>query len=212
MKSVWTPPPLWSVPPLWIGERCFVICGGDSVRQQRHLIPYLPSPVIAVKEAVFLRPGADVLFFSGERPEELAPRCLSQFKGAFIVVRGKGHPVFPPDAKRVARTPTHTAWSADPTMVAGYDSGTSAINLAILFGCTEIVVLGYDMTGGRWFNGELPHFMPHPRASDFQIHMSVLPSLAKDATAKGIRIVNVSPTSRVEVFERRQLAEYLHAA
>lgn len=208
----WTPPPAWSVPRLWPNERCFVICGGESVRQQRHLVPYLPSPVIAVKEAVFLRPGADVLFFSGERPEELAPRCLKAFKGAFIIVRGKGHKVFPPDAKRVSRTATHEAWSDDPTMVAGYDSGTSAINLAMLFGATEIILIGFDMCGGRWFNGELPHFMPKPRESDFQTHMSVLPSLARDAERKGVRIVNVSPISRVNVFERRPLAEFLHAA
>ena len=209
----WTPPPVWSVPKLWPGERCFVICGGESVKAQRHLIRTLPAPVIAVKEAVHLRPYADCAFFAGERPESVAPPCLKAYQGPIIVVRGKGHRVFPIDAKRVGRTATHEAWSEDPTMVAGYDSGTSAINLAILFGATEIVVLGYDMVGGRWFNGELPHFNPWPKASDFVTHMSVLPALAEDAKRKGIRIINVSPITKVDAFERRTLDEVLrHAA
>jgi len=208
----WTPPEVWSVPKLWPNERCFVICGGESVRAQRGVIPHLPGPIIAVKEAVFLKPDADVLFFSGERPEDLAPRCLAQFLGRYLVVRGRGHRIFPASAKLVGRTVTHTAWSDDPTLVAGYDSGTSAINLAMLFGATEIVVLGYDMVGGRWFNGELPHFMPKPRESDFQKHLSVLPALAEDARRRGIRIINTSPISRVDVFEQAPLEQVLRAA
>jgi len=116
--------------------------------------------------------------------------------------------VFPPQAKRIWRTMTHAKWSDDPTMVAGFDAGTSAINLAILFGATEIVLLGYDMVGGRWFNGEIKHFLPNPPESDFQRHMSVLPYLAEDAVRKGIRIVNCSPISRVMCFERRPLEAF----
>lgn len=211
MRSVatWTPPALWSVPREWQGERCFVICGGESVKAQRHLVPQLQGRIIAVKEAVLLRPDADVLFFAGERPEEIAPPLLKLFRGQHIVVRGKGHPVFPDSAKRVWRTSEHVGLSDDPTMVAGYDSGTSAINLAALFGATEIVVLGMDMIGGRWFNGEHPHFMPFPRESDFQTHMRPLPLIAEDAQRKGIRIVNVSPSSRVTCFERQPLEAFL---
>jgi hypothetical protein len=207
--ATWTPPALWSVPRVWTGERCFVICGGESVKAQRAVVPHLNGRVIAVKHGVLLRPDADVLFFAGERPADVAPPLLRAFRGDHIVVRGRGHEVFPPHAKRVWRTLEHTAWSTNPTMVAGYDAGTSAINLAILFGCTEIVVLGYDMVGGRWFNGEWPHYLPNPPESDFQRHLSVLPSLAEDAKAKGVRIVNVSPISRVPGFERQPLEAFV---
>lgn len=208
--ATWTAPPLWTVPRAWAGERAFVICGGESVKAQRHLIPQLQGRFIAVKHGVFLRPDADVLFFAGERPEEIAPLCLKAFRGETIVVRGKGHPVFPDSAKRIGRTPEpHHALSDDPTKVAGYDAGTSAINLAYLFGAEEIVVLGMDMAGGRWFNGEIPHFLPQPPERDFQIHMSVLPKIAEDAKQKGIRIVNCSPTSRVTCFDYQPLEAFL---
>lgn len=205
----WTPPDLWSVPREWVGARCFVLCGGESIKAQRQLIPRLRGRIIAVKHGVLLRPDADVLFFAGERPAEIAPALLAAYLGPYVVVRGRGHPVFPDTAKRIGRTDTHERFSADPTKVSGFDAGTSAISLAILFGALEIVVLGMDMVGGRWFNGEVAHYLPQPPESDFQRHMAPLPSLAADATAKGVRIVNTSPTSRVTCFERQPLEAFL---
>lgn len=207
--AVWTAPPIWSVPRAWAGERCFVLCGGESVKAQRALIPRLEGRVVAVKHGVLLRPDADVVFFAGERPAEIAPPLLAAFRGEHIVVRGRGHEVFPEHAKRIGRTETHEAWSDDPMKVAGFDAGTSAINLAILFGATEIVLIGYDMTGGRWFTGEVPHYLPNPPESDFARHMAPLASLAADASAKGLRIVNCSPVSRVTAFERQPLEAFL---
>lgn len=209
MTATWAPPPVWSVPREWVGERSFVLCGGESLKAQRHLVPRLKGRVIAVKHGVMLRPDADVLFFAGERAEEIAPPLLKVFTGKTIVVRGKGHPVFPAHAKRIWRTTDHASFSSDPTMVAGFDAGTSAINLAILAGSMEVIVLGYDMGGGRWFNGEIKHYLPQPPEIDFQRHMAPLPLLAADAKAKGIRIVNVSPTSRVDCFERAPLEAFL---
>lgn len=205
----WVAPPLWTVPREWPGERCFVICGGESVKTQRELIGQLSCRIIAVKHGVLLRPDADVLFFAGERPAEIAPPCLTAFRGSYVVVRGRGHACFPESSKRVWRTTTHERWATDPTEVAGFDAGTSAINLAMHFGATEIVVVGYDMKGGRWFTGEVTHYLPQPPESDFQRHLAPLPALAQHAAALGIRIVNCSPTSRVTCFERQPLEAFL---
>lgn len=193
---MWTAPPIWSVPREWPGERCFVICGGESVRQQRDLIPKLQGRFIVVKHGVFLKPDADAIFFAGERPREIAPPCLAAFTGRYIVVRGRGHEVFPPDSKRVGRPINNDFWCTDPTEVSGFDAGTSAINLAMHFGATEIVLLGYDMIGGRWFTGEIPHYLPQPPETDFLRHLSPLSSLATHADALGIAIWNTSPISR----------------
>lgn len=205
----WTAPPLWAAPRAWPGERCFVLCGGESVKTQRHLISRLPGRVIAVKHGVMLRPEADVLFFAGERPAEISPPLLAAFRGAYVVVRGRGHECFPADSKRVWRTKTHERWATDPTEVAGFDAGTSAINLAMHFGATEIVLVGYDMQGGRWFTGEVPHYLPQPPESDFHRHLAPLPALAAHAVELGVRIVNCSPTSRVTCFEQQPLEAFL---
>ncbi len=205
----WVAPPIWSVPKEWAGERCFVLCGGASLKAQRHLVPQLRGRIIAVKEGVLLRPDADVLFFAGEHPAVIAPPLLKTFTGKYVVVRGKGHPCFPDSAKRIWRCADHTAMSASQTMVAGFDAGTSAIDLAALFGATEIVLLGYDMTGGRWFTGEHPHPMPIIPKSDFQRHLEPLPVFAADARSKGIRIVNCSPISHATCFEYQPIEAFL---
>lgn len=208
-KGLFTSPPVWSVPRIWEGARAFVLCGGASLRAQRDLVPRLEGRIVAVKEGVLLRPDADVLFFAGEHPEVIAPPLLKAYRGPTIVVRGKGHPAFPTASKRIGRTVEHERWSLDPTKVAGFDAGTSAINLALLFGAREIVLLGYDMTGGRWFVGEHPHPVPVIPPIDFIRHLAPLPSLAKHAASLGVRIVNCSPISRATAFERRPLEEFL---
>lgn len=207
--ATWVAPPIWSVPREWEGERCFVICGGESVKAQREIIPKLQGRFIAVKHGVLLRPDADVLFFAGERPAEIAKVCLPVFTGRWIVVRGRGHEAFPDHAKRIGRTVEHVALSDDPRAVAGYDAGTSALNLAYLLGANPIILIGMDMLGGRWFNGEVNHYLPQPPESDFQRHMQPLPLIAQDAKRKGIRIVNCSPISRVTCFERQPLEAFL---
>lgn len=207
--TAWTAPPLWSVPREWPNSTCFILCGGESLKAQRELVPLLPGRIIAVKHGVLLRPDADVLFFAGERPAEIAPPLVKVFRGQYIVVRGRGHACFPDSAKRVWRTPTHERWADNPTEVAGFDAGTSAINLAIHFGATEIVLLGYDMGGGRWFTGEADHYLPQPPESDFQRHLGPLASLAEDATRKGVRIVNCSPISRATGFPYAPLEGFL---
>lgn len=208
--AVWAPPPVWSVPREWdAAERCFILCGGESLKAQRHLVPRLRGRVLAVKHGVLLRPDADVLFLSGERTEEIARPLIPTFTGRHMVVRGKSCPGLPAAVKRVTRTKDHSKLCELPTHVAGLDAGTSAINLAYHFGAREIILLGYDMCGGRWFNGEHPHFLPHPPQDHFTRHMAVLPPFAADARAQGVRIVNCSPISKVTVFERGRLEDFL---
>jgi len=208
MSATMTIPEVWHVPREWTG-RCFVIAGGESVQAQRHLVPRLVGPIIAIKEAVLLRPDADVLFLGGEATDALVKNLIPKFRGRYMVARGKFPATFPASVKRLTRTKIHTALCDTPGQVAGYDSGTSAINLAYQFGATEIVVLGMDMCGSRWFKDEWPHPLMQIPADHFRTHLGPLPELAADARRKGIRIVNVSPISKIDCFERQSLESFL---
>src|SRR5687767_4307104 len=96
----------WSVPREWPGERCFIICGGESIRQQRKLIPTLKGRVIVVKEGVLLRPDADVLFLAGEPQIELP--LLAKFRGKYAVCRrGSRERPLPDSVLRVTRSKDH---------------------------------------------------------------------------------------------------------
>jgi hypothetical protein len=202
-------PAPWPIPREWAGERCFILCNGESIRSQRHQIPHLHGRIIAIKEAVRLRPDADVLFVAAEKRVDILPDLLKVFTGRYVIARNKVPATYPDSVKRVCRTKDHTQLCTRPDHVCGYDCGTSAINVAYHFGATEIVLLGMDMQGNRWCNGEFDHPMPHIPDDHHARHISVLPDIAKDATRKGIRIVNCSPTSRVTAFERQPLGAFL---
>jgi hypothetical protein len=173
------------------------------------MVPKLTGRFIAVKEGVLLRPNADVLFLSGEKTDILAKPLIPRFTGTHIVVRGRILPTYPTHTKRVTRSKDHQHLCDLRDHVCGYDSGTSAINLAYHFGASEIVLLGYDMRGGRWFTGEHPHPMPIIPAEHFRRHMGPLEGLAADCRRRGLRVVNASPISAVPWFEKVSLEEFL---
>jgi hypothetical protein len=123
---------LWSVPREWVGERCFVLCTGESIGPQAKIIERLKGRFIAVKHAITLRPDADVMFLAGEPQIELD--LLKKFRGTHVVMRrGKDSPGdFPDYVKRVTRTKDHEHLCDLPDHVCGLDSGTSAIDRTLL--------------------------------------------------------------------------------
>ncbi|MDP3720784.1 MAG: hypothetical protein Q8T13_23730 [Acidobacteriota bacterium] len=206
----WTPPTPWHVPKQWPGATCLVVCTGESAGPQVDLIRRFNGPVIAVKHGVVLRPDADVFFMSGEWTEEIAAGLLPRWTkrdapGCHAIVRGRYCKGLDPVFKRVTRSKAHGTLSDLTDHVTGLDTGTSAINLAYHFGANTIVLVGYDMRGGHFCK----HPLQFPPEDHFQRHMAVLPAMGADAAAKGVRIVNCSPISRVTCFERRPLEEFV---
>jgi hypothetical protein len=196
---------MWQVPREWPGERFFVICSGESVASQADQIRQLKGRFIAVKHGVLLRPDADVLFLSGERSPDIGLKLIPKFTGRYIVARSRSNPAFPDSVKVVTRTKDHEHLCELRDHVCGYDSGTSAINLAWHFGAAEIILLGYDMRG--------KHFCKHPLGTIPQQHhdrhMGPLEALARDCAARGVRVVNCSPISAAPGFERGRLEDFL---
>lgn len=198
----------WSVPREWIGERCFIIAGGESVKPQEKWISKLKGRFIAIKQSVALRPDADVMFIAGKDDGRVCSRFFPLHRGSYLVARGEYKSV-PSHTRILRRSIPAERLSNEPTALAGLDAGTSAINLAYLFGASEIILLGYDMTGGRWLNGRYQHHLPYPPKRHFELHMAALPPFAEDLKAAGVRVVNCSAISAVEVFEKRPLEEFV---
>lgn len=203
--ATWSPPKPWKVPREWDNERCFVLCSGESIGPQAETIKRLKGRFIAVKHGVYLRPDADVLFLACDGPYSLWQPLINAFRGTHIIARSRTYPEFGERVKRITRSKDHTELCALRDHVSGYDTGTSAINLAWHFGAIEIVMLGYDMHGGHF----CPHPMPHPPQQHFARHVTFLHELNEDAKSKGVRIVNCSPGSKVTAFEKQPLEAFL---
>lgn len=212
--------PTWTVPREWEGERCFILAGGASL--QKAAIPQLRGRVIAIKQTVLFRPDADVMFLAGRDDPKVCREYFPRYTGPRVVVRAR-YAGFPPGTLYLQRTKAPlprdgSVWPSFPriqkyspysrlqTHVGGFDAGASAINLAALFGATEIVLLGMDMCGGRWVP---KHHLPVIPDVHFQWHLAGLRAMAPELAKDGIRVVNCSPISRIECFEKRPLAEFL---
>jgi hypothetical protein len=193
----------WTVPREWVGERCFVLAGGASLRDQFNLIPRLVGRIIAIKQSVSLRPDADVMFVSGRDDPAVCRKYFALYRGPRVICRSN-YPGFPPGTCQLRRL--KGPYSRTPTLLGGFDAGSSAINLAALFGATEIVLLGMDMCGGRWV---AKHHKPVIPQKEFDRHLGGLRAMAPELAKDGIRVVNCSPMSAIDCFEKRPLKEFL---
>lgn len=88
----------------------------------------------------------------------------------------------------------------------GENSGFQAINLAILFGCTTIVLVGFDMNGKSHFFGDHPEsFSKSVRYERF------IPHFIKAASKlpAHIKILNATPGSSLNCFPKKTLPDCL---
>jgi hypothetical protein len=222
---------LWHVPRAWVGERCFIIGGGESVAAQRDLIPRLRGRIIAIKRAVRLRPDADVLLLCALENMPMVARglvppatwhrtvvseWLDAYTGGQVVVIDNfgrhAESVYrdAPQAKRLARDTDGSTLCDRPGHVVGHYAGLAAINLAYHFGAREIVLLGFDGFGGHWdepvrYVASRQREAPEGRLTYFL----GVEDFAADAKRKGLRIVNASPISWLTCFEHQPLETFL---
>lgn len=96
----------------------------------------------------------------------------------------------------------------DPTgLRTGMNSGYQAINLAVHFGASQIVLLGYDMqvsTDGR-LHWHADH--PHKQRSPYSSFLRLFPTLVKPLAKLGIEVVNCSRRTALECFPKRALED-----
>ncbi len=197
--------PRWTVPREWEGERCFIIAGGRSVKEQAPLIPKLRGRIIAIKQSVQLRPNADVMLLAARDDWFVCRDFFKLYRGPRIICRSN-YPNMPRGTLYLRRT-NGGAFSRDPQFVGGLDAGATALNLAALFGAKEIIVLGLDMVQGRWVKNHPT--MPVIPDWHFKMHIDGLQQMAPELKREGIRVINCSPISAVPFFERRPLKEFL---
>jgi len=199
-------------------SQCIVVATGPSlteavaarVRAHQHT----GTRVVAVNDAYTLLPEADVLY-AGDGDWWNVHRGCVDFAGEKWSSHGQGN-----DKTQVAayyglrlvagpRQFDAPGFSLDGRCIHyGNTSGFQAINLAILFGATEISLVGFDMrvpTGQpRHFFGDHPE--PLGNVCDYGHFLFAFNAAAK-MLPKTIRIVNCTPGSALRCFPMGELEE-----
>lgn len=168
--------------------------------------------MIAVNDAYRLAPWAEVLYACDASWWDVHKGC-PDFHGE----KWSSHDNETNNKTKCAKTyglhlvPGHKSnrFSLDDTVSYGSNSGFQAINLAILFGATYIVLVGFNMckvNGKRHFFGNHPE--PLRNAVSYEDWLEIFTEAASNLP-EGIRIVNATPDSALDCFPKLSLEEAL---
>ncbi len=206
-----------TVEKLWFRGTVVCIATGPSLTQEQvarvraHRDTGEVAGVLVVNDAYRLAPWADVCYFADlkwwewhkDKPEFRA------FAGQKCTIFS-GKPLPADAAVHVLKGTAASGLSATPEGVAtGYHSGHQVLDMAVQSGAVLIPLLGYD--GKRSANGMRHWFGNHPDSTEppYQQILEAMKTVQQPAKARGIRIVNCSPGSAFDCFERAELASLL---
>lgn len=201
------PPPDWW--PDWRGETCVIVGSGPSAADTP--LSAGPHRCIAINNSWRLAPWADVLYatdfvwwernggvpdFAGlkiSQDNRLADRPAWGVK----LVTGRD------DARILVTTPGEISH--------GGNSGFAALNLAVQFGASRIVLVGYDMRvdRGLHWHGKHGDGLNNPSEETTRKWRRMIDGQAPILAALGVKVINASPVSALTAFPKMDLREAL---
>lgn len=151
------------------------------------------------REKLFDWPGLKICCSSG-----FVNRPADQMEGLRCLARDKEH------RNGISYDPSKVSWNGN--------SGAAAISVAANLGATQINLLGFDMAMeekgeySHWHGSHLPPGKKRKGPPPFNKHLQCFPAIAADAKKRGIKILNVSPISRISAFPKVSLEEALNGS
>jgi hypothetical protein len=216
-----TTPQGWKPPKIWRGSTCVILGGGPSLAtvnlaliKQRRVIAVNNAYGDPVKDAsgktinYVPRPWVEACWFGDSRWFPWHRQWLKKYPGILacccpsLVQNRDGIKVLRKSRSRqgIEEKPGQVSWNGN--------SGASAINFAYHLGVKRILLLGFDMQRvGDQANWHDDH--PALKKNPYAYFLKAFGSVAKDAKRLGLEIVNCSPDSALEVFEKVSLEEAL---
>lgn len=206
-----------SIEPRWTGLDCIVAATGPSLTEDvaeacRSAHEAGAFKVIAVNDAYLRLPFADVLYACDKRWWNHHKGCPGFFGEKWSSHEHPGNDKLAPakdyGLSLVAGT-NGEGFSLDSSLIHyGNSSGYQAINLALLFGVSRIVLVGFDMhvRDGRHFFGNHPKGLSN--GGKFEDWVPLFKRAAK-TVPDGTEIINCTPGSALKCFPFVDLGEAL---
>lgn len=195
--------------PDWTGERCVIVASGPSAVEKPIDLARGRARAIAINNSWRLAPWADVLYAS-----DAAWWAVNAPDFAGLRVSRSDVP----GVERVHLCGVEGAYHNDlifdePGVIgAGGCSGFQALNLAIQWGARDIALVGFDARvdlGVHWHGKHTATGNPtESTASMWVYHMD---RQAGSLKKRGIRVVNCSPVSALQGYEKMGLERWLEA-
>jgi len=198
--------------PNWHGEAVALIASGPSARKSNIAVLKDRAKVIAINESYQLCPWADALYACDGEWWKLK-NGVPEFHGIKISQDPVACKLYP-DVKKVEvdKYSNEIKLHEYGYLGAGGNGGFQALNLAVQFGCTKIMLVGYDMRvdlGEHWHKRhQMPLSNPHPN-DNLPRWRAAIDGAAKVMRALGIEVINCSAVSLLKQYEKMTLEEAL---
>lgn len=189
-----------SVPRLWQGSTVVCLGSGPSLtladveRVRTHAVK-----IIAVNDAINFAPWADVLYAADVKWWQWYPYWTT-IPGLRRFTTSPAMRIGWPTVTALTGLPSrlHLSLSAS-ALVTGGSGGYGAVNLAVLFGATRIILLGYDMMAGA--DGANHFFGEHSDGSHlaYSSRLKPWPALAAAVQRQGVTLLNASRRTALPV-------------
>lgn len=198
--------------PDWLGQSCAIVASGPSAKAQPLELLRDKVRVIAINESWQLCKWADVLYGCDAKWWGMK-LGVPDFRGIKIASDATQYR----DVRRVTVDPLSNSLCLDQPghLGAGGNSGFQALNLAVQFGTSQILLIGFDMRvdlGEHWHPRHYPPLSnPHPH-DNLPRWRSALDGAAATLQRLNVRVVNCSPVSALKAYPKMTIEEALWAS
>jgi hypothetical protein len=184
----------------WTGRRVFLLGGGPSLQGFEFERLRGRGTVVAINDAIFAAPWADVAFSIDSVWVRRRREDLARFAGETIAAIRPGSPgLFVPRIKYLSRI-SSPGLSRDPSeLCSGFNSGFGALGLALQRGASEIFLLGYDMNGAGHFHKGY-EWDCRFGVKEYPTWSRLFSTLEEPAKANGSAVFNCNPESAIRCF------------
>ena len=200
--------------PDWRGECAAIVACGPSVKRDEVERLKDRIHVVAIKESYDLCPWADVVY-GCDAAWWIHRKGLAQFGGVKIAHGQQATSQFKGIHRVEISMATDSILTEQPMVIGnGGNSGHQALNLAVQFGATDVILIGYDMGAdpnhlhwygrNKWLNAN------NPMNSNFNRWLRGFEIANKDLSRLGVSVVNASPISKINCFRMASLEETLN--
>ena len=198
--------------PDWTGAAAIVASGPSAKKENLGLLRG-KMPIIAIKENFELCPWADVVYgcdaawwrhrkglpdFAGLKVTWQGSRLPTSYEIKRVAIDKSQDKVYP-----VERRKYRMIFDIPGTVGGGGNSGFQAVNLAVQFGATKLLLIGFDMhdrSGVHWYGRNGWERGGNPDESCFVRWRRDFATAAVDLEERGIQVVNASPFSAMTCF------------
>lgn len=199
--------------PDWSGETAVIVASGPSAKDAPLDLAKGKARFIAINRSLDLCPWSDVWYgcdFAFWKHVDGGPG----FTGLKLTIEHRASKEWP-EIKLVECKKADDRIVLDKLNKVGWggNSGFHALNLAVQFGCSKILMVGVDMSlkyGVHW-HGKHPVGMNNPRSGNVERWRRAVDAPAQIIAGLGVKVINCSPVSALRNYQKMTLEEALAA-